>query len=312
MFRKLNSAALLCLIAATVARGVPPDGIRRSPEPMLAEVKGNATKPGEGVAALARAASLAGSRVDDGYRQDGSTNSGVATDAEREEAARFAVWNSEEMLEARRYVLDVGKRSARSSEREAQAFLNRLNALPAKQMTEWLQRLQAQRRGIAVQRAVEDEAREARMEESLALLREQEAARQSVRQWQGRSAEWLQSRFDVERFLTQERQQGRRAQIAAALDAQRLRFNPFYPTLDPMSPPPGVAAAASLPGDLPRSDPRNFIRGEEGIDFGESAGVGFAGAAPVASPSAPSTPPSAAPVAVEGGASGGAEAGGGE
>ena len=41
---------------------------------------------------------------------------------------------------------------------------------------------------------------------------------------------------------------------AAALEAQRLVFDPFAPTLDPAS--PGAyeryAAAASLPGDLPR------------------------------------------------------------
>ena len=218
MFRKLNSAVLLLLIAAPGAWGAPPDGVRRSPEPMSAEVKEMAMQPGEGVAALAQAASRTAGPVDEQYQQLDAPSASTPTDAEREEAARFAVWNSEEMLDARRYVLEVGKRSARSSEREAQAFLNRLSALPAKQMTVWLQRLQAQRRGIAVQRAVEDEAREARMEESLALLREQEAARQSVRQWQGRSAEWLQSRFDVERFLTQERQQGRRSQPAGSSD----------------------------------------------------------------------------------------------
>ncbi|BBO33557.1 hypothetical protein [Lacipirellula parvula] len=317
MDRIATRLAIFCGVLCGQATAAPPDEVPHAMVPALTRATGaspNDDRQAAAVAALARAASQPGSRIDAQYRQPDATANGGPTDAEREEAARFAVWNSEEMLEARRYVLEVGKRSARSSEREAQAFLNRLSALSAEQMTTWLQRLQAQRRGIAVQRAVEDEAREAQREEALALLREQEAARQSVRQWQGRSAEWLQSRFDVERFLTQERQQGRRAEIASALDAKRLRFNPFYPTLDPMTPPPKIAGAASLPGDLPRSDPRNFIRGEEGIDFGGSGGVGFAGAtAPAAAPSpAPTTAPSAAPVAVEGGASGVAEASGGE
>ncbi|WP_428303767.1 hypothetical protein [Lacipirellula sp.] len=311
MKRMLSGTAWWSCLAAFTAMAAPPDEVPHAMVPALTRATGASPdddRQAAAVAALARAASQPGSSVDDRYRPDGATS--AATNAEREEAARLAVWNSEEMLEARRYVLEVGKRSARSSEREAQAFLNRLSALSAEQMTVWLQRLQAQRRGIAVQRAVEDEAREAQQEEALALMREQEAARQSVRQRQGRSAEWLQSRFEIERFLTQERQQGRRTEIASALDAQRLRFNPFYPTLDPMSPSAAAAAAASLPGDLPRSDPRNFIRGDEGIDTGESGGVGFAGAtAPAASPSpAPTTAPSAAPVAVEGGASGVAEA----
>ena len=52
---------------------------------------------------------------------------------------------------------------------------------------------------------------------------------------------------------------------AAALEAQRLVFDPFAPTLDPAS--PGAyeryAAAASLPGDLPRGDPANFYVGDD-------------------------------------------------
>ena len=48
-------------------------------------------------------------------------------------------------------------------------------------------------------------------------------------------------------------------------------FNPFWPSFDPASPQGDArywAASASLPGDLPPSDPRNYIRGEEGIDTG--------------------------------------------
>lgn len=273
--------------------------------PPLATAQASDKQHAAAVALLTQAASQNSIPVDEHYQQLDAA-SGEPTDAQREEAARFAVWNSEEMLDARRYVLEVGKRSARSSEREAEAFLDRLSTLSAEQMTQWLQRLQAQRRGIALQRAVEDEAREARTEESLALLREQQAAREQIHHWQARSTGWLQSRFETERALTELR----RGERADAIAAQRLQFNPFYPTLDPMTPPAKIAAAATLPGDLPRSDPRNFIRGEEGVDFGDSSGVGSVG---VAAPSlAPTTPPSAAPVAVEGGASGAAAAGGGE
>ena len=52
------------------------------------------------------------------------------------------------------------------------------------------------------------------------------------------------------------------------------RFDPFEAVFDPSSPRGygrRVGAAMSLPGDLPRSDPRNFIRGEGGVDFGDWA-----------------------------------------
>lgn len=316
MYRTLTRSTLLYVSVAGAAHAAPPEVVPHALVPQLATTAEAASEnggaPSAAVAALARSAHTTPSPTDDRYQPaDASATPSPAdapSEAEREEAARFAVWNSEEMLDARRYVLEHGKRSARTSEREAQAFLNRLSTLSAEQMTQWLQRLQAQRRGIALQRAIEDEAREARTEESLALMREQEAARQSVRNWQARSTGWLQSRFETERALTQLR----RGERADAIAAQRLQFNPFYPTLDPMTPPAKVAAAATLPGDLPRSDPRNFIRGEEGVDFGDGA-VGSSGVAAPASPSpAPTTAPSAAPVAVEGGASGVAEAGGGE
>jgi hypothetical protein len=51
-------------------------------------------------------------------------------------------------------------------------------------------------------------------------------------------------------------------------------YNPFEPVTDPSSPrgyKRRVGAAMSLPGDLPPDDPRNFIEGEEGVDFGEWA-----------------------------------------
>lgn len=311
MLSVLSRIVLLVACWSCLAYAAPPDEIPRAmAQPVGGAVSGSHDdeRHAAAVALLTQAAGTAGTPVDENYQRPDAIVSGEPTDAEREEAARLAVWNSEEMLEARRYALEVGKHSARSSEREAQAFLNRLSTLSSTQMTQWLQRLQAQRRGIALQRAIEDEAREARTEESLALLREQQAAREQIHQWQARSTGWLQSRFETERALTELR----RGERADAIAAQRLQFNPFYPTLDPMTPPAKVAGAVTLPGDLPRSDPRNFIRGEEGVDFGDGS-VGTSGvAAPVAPSPAPPTPPSAAPVAVEGGSSGAAEAGGGE
>ena len=53
-----------------------------------------------------------------------------------------------------------------------------------------------------------------------------------------------------------------------------LSYNPFDATTDPMNPRGyfrQVAAAMTLPGDLPRDDPRNFLRGDAGADFGQWA-----------------------------------------
>jgi hypothetical protein len=78
----------------------------------------------------------------------------------------------------------------------------------------------------------------------------------------------------------------RKAQIAAALEAQRLQFNPFAPATDPVSPNAYTrfAAAAALPGDLPRGDPANFSTGEAA---GAATGVEAAGGSAAAAAAVP-------------------------
>lgn len=173
------------------------------------------------------------------------------------------------MLEARNAVMEFSRRSAQTSPAEGQQFLARLSQLPPAEMRDWLQRYQARQRNISRGQEVERMARQSKVERT---IRQQEAIRDAaanVAELRSRAAEptAAQLQWFIPPKATGPQPYGGSFSLTRS-------YNPFEVVIDPMSPRGyrrRAAAAASLPGDLPRSDPRNFIRGEEGIDFGEGA-----------------------------------------
>ncbi|WP_146451185.1 DUF2076 domain-containing protein [Bythopirellula polymerisocia] len=181
------------------------------------------------------------------------------------------IWNSSEMVAARAAVEEFCRHSAQTSLAEGQKFLSQLSQLSPEGMQNWLERYQARRTNDLLGREVEHLARQLMVERSLS---QREARRQAT----ARIAE-LRSQATAAR----EDQYPTPQQLAAARRMRHLGvvtigvfpgFDPLEAVVDPASPRGycrKVAAAMSLPGDLPRDDPRNFIRGEEGIDLGEWA-----------------------------------------
>jgi hypothetical protein len=231
------------------------------------------------------------------------------------DAERAEIWNSPEMGEARRLVTEFSRRAARTSPREGAEFLRNLSRLPPDEMASWLRRFQERRMNIALQQAVEAAARQLMLEQAISR---QEAVRQAyanINYLRSVAAQSMQDRFltqqQFSRQLGDARMLAREAQAATRPphpdDDQSLDF-----VFDPSSPRGyrrRVAAAMSLPGDLPPSDPRNFIRGEEGVDFGEWATTRDA-EPPVAGVSDRTPPAAPLPVAEPAAEAGPAPAGG--
>jgi hypothetical protein len=218
-------------------------------------------------------------------RSRSQTSPEGVTDAVAEEALRRAVWHSTEMLAARAYVLAYCERSKRMSRTDGERYLRRVSQLSSEEMLEWLGRVQQQRAALERRRLAEEEARALSVGLAEERLRKMDEAGYNV----GQTKAWMTETWRQQAELAAEPATSARLPIserAAALAAQRLVFDPFAPTLDPAS--PGAyeryAAAASLPGDLPRGDPANFLRGDDrggattGID-GSVGGVGAEGGA---------------------------------
>lgn len=171
------------------------------------------------------------------------------------------IWAAPEMIEAREAVAEFCRRSSQTSPNEGEQFLAKLKKLPTKEMRAWLVRYQRLRLNQYLEAETEKLARQLMVDHAMSR---QDAVRQAA-------ANISQQRMEANAsglpFMTHRKRQS----IIIVTDTN---YNPFEPVTDPSSPQGykrRVAAAMSLPGDLPPDDPRNFIEGEEGVDFGEWA-----------------------------------------
>ena len=162
-------------------------------------------------------------------------------------------------------------------------------------MKQWLQQLQTVRKSREGHQQLSDAARQIRVEQAMQTISESQQAPFNAQQSKMTVADYWQQMMEAKQLADEEQQDlplDRKGQIAAALEAQRLKFDPFAPAPDPVSPEACTryAAAAALPGDLPRGDPANFSTGEAA---GSATGVEAASSG------------AAAAVAVPAGAAGG-------
>lgn len=175
------------------------------------------------------------------------------------DAARLKIWESPEMKQARQWVEEYGRRSARFKPYDAQRFLTKLSQMSPQDMQHWLNRYTAHRANLARSAEVARAARQTAVDQTIARL---QAVQQSYENFnQGTTEGALMAR---DRLLAQQegtvgmtiaRQADRDAQMAAmyATDYSWIVNIPLRERW---------MAAASLPGDLPAGDPRNFIRGD--------------------------------------------------
>src|SRR5262249_18500447 len=86
------------------------------------------------------------------------------------------IWNSPAMREARTFVMEFSRRPGQTSPTEGEQFLTQLSKLPPAEMQGWLKRYLERRSKIALEREVEQFARQLMVERA---LNRQEAMRQA-------------------------------------------------------------------------------------------------------------------------------------
>jgi hypothetical protein len=168
------------------------------------------------------------------------------------------IWNSPAMREACSFIEEFSRRSAQTSPAEGEQFLKQLSKLPPTEMRAWLKRYLERRTKIALEREVEQFARQLMVERA---LNRQEAMRQAyshVSQLRAEAAAAMQIRPGIARS-------GYHQDTLTFIKPPA--YDPMYPVVDPAMhmaekilrvPIEQAAAAASLPGDLPRDDPQNY------------------------------------------------------
>jgi hypothetical protein len=190
------------------------------------------------------------------------------------DAQRAAIWNSPEMIEARRRVFEHGQRSRQFRPEDAQRYLSRLRQASPTEMRQWLDRHRAIQARIAWGMLVEKAARQAKVQQAFERIQDARQSYANIDLGKTQAALTAREQRHEQQLLSQQLvdaiRTGRDYTVAITLQRD---FNPLAPNFDPASPDVYTrwAATASLPGDLPPDDPRNFIRGEEGVDFGDGA-----------------------------------------
>jgi hypothetical protein len=213
-----------------------------------------------------------------GLAADDVSTGGQSNDPDGE---RAALWASPAMREARDWVMEYARRSAQSSESEGREFLLQLSHLSATDMQNWLERYRVARTRRAGQQNIEASARRLMLEQAMGRQDQTRQAFDDYNRYRSEAATWMGQRLQMQSQMSQHLSNRR-----SMLRDQSVRydleqdFDPFLPIFDP-STPRGLqarqAAAATLPGDLPRSDPRNFLRGDEGFltdNQGDNVGNG--------------------------------------
>ncbi len=277
---------LLQLVAWQQAWCRPPDQVIGSPIPPLQKPQPRRATPNEAgwgvdLGLNLRQTSLRQSSLQQPVRANQAKQPARANQAEQPatktqversaDAAEYqeslkTLWNSREMQVAVATVKEFCRRAAQTSPDEGEQFLNKLAELSPDEQQDWLERFYSRRRSVALGREVDAFTRQIRVERSLnARLRSAENVAELRRQ----STIVVQSSSTPKPFM-----QIPSLGVEAITSQFGVSYDPLEAVVDPVSPRGyrrKVAAAMSLPGDLPRSDPRNFIRGEEGVDFGEWA-----------------------------------------
>ena len=179
-----------------------------------------------------------------------------------EETAREEdVWNSKEMVEARAWLAQRSRVSKRFGPQEAKRYIEWLKEKSPEQQKDWLVWFNARRASLAQSDAVARAARQTAVDHALTRQQETQQAYANINQGKTAGAIAANERLQASQLLGRQGMALRdyydaaRAQIA---DADPATYGWIFPNYGRYM---QWAAAAALPGDLPRGDPRNFSTG---------------------------------------------------
>ena len=295
MRRALLTLALIALqLAATrQVSARPPDQVKFSPVPPLQEPKrnGQASPARRGVSfgngkGLDFPFNRSNSRRSSNFkpipkkpteRVDAPTASEAAAEqTSDQDLDQQGLWESDAMVMAREAVIEFCRRSAQCTVEEGEEFLNKLSELPPDEMQNWLERFQKRQLRFRREAEAGQLSRRFSVENSYRRREERQQTTDRIAELRGQALA-ARSRPEIELTIGV----GYTGHLSLYYGPS---YNPFLPIFDPSSPQGYVAraaAAASLPGDLPRDDPRNFLTGDEGFVTGDEP-ILFDGASPAA------------------------------
>jgi len=292
----MRSAILIAALAASVsgsrwAAAQTADSAADAAEPTAAATDGAAVAAGAASDAPANVAS------------PGVAAASPATDPAKIEAERKAFWSSPEMVEAREWVLEYGRRSRRLGEQGAQDYLARVERLTPTAMSDWLSQLNARRGNLARSAEFSQVARQRMVDQTFQRLQALRESQVNAARNRDLAAEEARNQLLFQRQFAEDLSAVRQAtrndflsQMYYGRDYSWLAFPPYRMR---------AAAAATLPGDLPANDPRNFLR-----DVPVDANGNITGPAGDAGAAAANAAAAAAGVGPGGGPNVGAGAGG--
>jgi len=174
-------------------------------------------------------------------------------------AERAVIWHSPEMVAARDYITEYGRRSRQFNSSDATAYLARLSQFTPEEMRAWLGRYQARQAALLRNEQVAKAARQTAVDYSLGRLQAEQQAQRNASLWQTEGALAARDQYQTQQLGSQLAGYNKQTTRDAYLGS--LQAGNYWDYF--VNPPYWVqaAAAASLPGDLPAGDPRNFIRG---------------------------------------------------
>lgn len=189
----------------------------------------------------------------------GATSATSAVPSTELEAQRLAIWNSPDMMVAREWVMEYGRRSRQFNEQAAREYLARVEKLSPAGMRQWLNSLNERRTNLARSNEVTQSARQRAVDETFARLQAVNDARAEASRNQTEAAFSAQGQLQSQQQFAGQRgaikQAGRSDYLWDLYYGRnygaRLAFPDRYTK---------IAAMYTLPGDLPASDPRNFLR----------------------------------------------------
>jgi hypothetical protein len=262
------------LMAAGVAMGQAP--------PRPAAPAAPATGAGAAGAATAGAetAGAAAGEASPGAPFAGSGSTGPALSESQLEAQRIKIWESPAMKEARAYVEEYGRRSKQFSQADAEQYLAKLRQMSPTEMRQWLDRFAARQERNARAAAVAKAARQTAVEQAVSRLQAVQQSYDSFNQGQTEGANVARNQLATQQQLAGDMSAAKQADRLAIL-TQQFAGNPYRWIYMPPLVVQERAAASATPGDLPRGDPGNFLKGDAPIPGEAAAAFGLGGPAAV-------------------------------
>lgn len=171
------------------------------------------------------------------------------------QAERDAFWNSDEMVEARAWLVERGRISRQFGPKQTEEYIAALSKKSLSEMKDWHARFEVWRAGMTRSAEAGRVARQKSVGQALDRQEERRQSNANIGEARSQVTQSTADRVSQPPQIENGAMRDSFAQRQLALDANRSVYSWVYPSFERYR---QWAAAASLPGDLPPGDPRNW------------------------------------------------------